>query len=272
MQKFNSILVVLAAVMAVLITCTDTFGATPEGNPEPKTMVFKKGDVFLLSEFGGVVKLENGNAVLEFIMPEDKRSKEYQKVDLENGDVILMINGKKIRSIEDLENNYDLVTVGDNIKLGIKRDGAMMIVSFPKGEEQSEGGQKMMIIKSGDVEGEEDSGEQPNVQIKTLHVGENSFLISELGILLEETDSGLYVLEVLPQKPFTAKNESVKGGEKLISIDNKKVQTIAEFSKIYDEIPEGDPAQIVCEKNGSQTTVKFVKEAPQTKSVIIKNQ
>jgi predicted metalloprotease with PDZ domain len=270
MQKLNLVLVILAVVSAILITCNNAFTATPEGNPAPQRMIFKKGDVFLLSELGAVIKNDSGNVTIELVLPENKRTEEYQAVDLENGDVILMMNGKKIRSIEDLEDNYDLIAVGDDIKLGIKREGSMMIVSFPKAEEHSTGGQRMMIIKSGDEEGEQPAPEASNMKILTLKDGEKSILLHDLGILLQEKEDGLYVVEVLPDAGKEIKDAGIKGGEKLVSIQGHEVGTLDEFTKIYDEIPAGETAKAVFEKDGNPVTVKFTKSSENTRSIIIK--
>jgi S1-C subfamily serine protease len=272
MQKLSLAVIILAVVSAILMICGDTFAAQPDGNPEPKTMVFKKGDVFLLSELGAVIKNDSGDVKIEFLLPEDKRDKEYQTVDLEGGDVILMMNGKKIKSVTDLEDNYALIPVGDDIKLGVNRNGSMMIVSFPKGEEQSSEGPRMMIVQNWDEEGEEPSASAPSVKILSMKDGKKSILLSDPGILVQEKDDGLYVLEVLPDADNSIPTAGIKGGEKLVSIQGTKVNTIDELSKIYDDIPAGDMVGMSFEEDGNQLAIKFTKGSQETKSIIIKHE
>ena len=75
------------------------------------------------------------------------------------------------------------------------------------------------------------------------------------------------MLEAIPMEDSSAKSADLKGGEKLISIQGKQVNTIEKLSEIYDNIPEGKTAELEFERDGKAVDIKFVKKTPETKSV-----
>ena len=66
-----------------------------------------------------------------------QRSKAYQQVDLRAEDRLLMVNGKKLTTTEQLVALLDSVAVGGNVQLGIRRDKDMKIVSYAKADPAS---------------------------------------------------------------------------------------------------------------------------------------
>ena len=73
---------------------------------------------------GALVVGKGGELQVLVTMPGEHRLKVYRDVDLQEGDRIMMVNGSKATSIDDLKEALAVLKVGDEIKLGIKRGPA----------------------------------------------------------------------------------------------------------------------------------------------------
>ncbi len=110
----------------------------------------KPGEMFDFKELGAIVLLKENKVKVEFVMPEHARHVDYRDVDIQKNDEIIIINGTKISTTVELEKNYNDLSVGDEIKLGIKREDKLMIISFKKVDPESLPKRQMMKIKVDD--------------------------------------------------------------------------------------------------------------------------
>ncbi|MFA7419311.1 MAG: PDZ domain-containing protein [Melioribacteraceae bacterium] len=110
---------------------------------EKRMQVFNAGEAQMLPEIKGIVLVEKGKVVIGPIPDKDQRDGEYKSLDLAQGDEILFVNGKKIKSIDDFKKYYGKIKTGDNAKLAVQRDKDRFIVEFKKAEE-AKGGQRIM--------------------------------------------------------------------------------------------------------------------------------
>ncbi|KAF0140295.1 MAG: hypothetical protein FD122_2611 [Stygiobacter sp.] len=110
---------------------------------EKRMQIFNAGEAQMLPEIKGIVLAENGKVVIGPIPDKDQRDGEYKNLDLAQGDEILFVNGKKIKSIDDFKKYYSEIKTGDNVKLAVQRDKDRFIVEFKKAEE-AKGGQRIM--------------------------------------------------------------------------------------------------------------------------------
>ena len=117
--------------------------------------IITNGEAEFLPEFNGVVLFEKNKFVINLNIPANMRSKEYQNVDLQTGDEIQFVNGKKIKTIKDFRKYYSELKPGDEVKFGIVRDNQRYIIPFKKGsmpKDDSEGAnggavkQKIQVI------------------------------------------------------------------------------------------------------------------------------
>lgn len=118
--------------------------------------IFTGGDAEFMPEFNGVVVFEKDKLILNLNIPADMRAKEYQEVDLQNGDEIQFVNGKKIKTIKDFKKYYTGTRTGGEVKLGLMRNGQRYIVGFKKGaaqEQSAQGGEgkNNIQVKDGKV-------------------------------------------------------------------------------------------------------------------------
>ena len=136
MKTTQIILMLFTVLSAVMFTCTDAV----QGQSYSFSFDAEDDNIFMLEEMGGIIQISDEGAVLQMIMPPEQRSEQYKDVDLVIGDVIKMVNGKKIDSGETLQKLYDDLKIGDEIKMAIMREKIVHIVSFPKGEKKSQYG------------------------------------------------------------------------------------------------------------------------------------
>ena len=105
--------------------------------------VFNADNAQFLPEIKGMVVFEDGKVAVGFTPPADQRGKEYKDVDLQTGDEIQFVNGKRIKTLADFKKNYGEIKVGSQVKLGFIRENQKFIVSFNKAED-TKGPQKIM--------------------------------------------------------------------------------------------------------------------------------
>ena len=108
--------------------------------------------------------------------------KEFESIDLQEGDRILMLNGKRVKSIGDLRDVYEALAVADSVQFGIKRDDQMRIVSYLKPKDEMEGGGHMVgdVRLMADFLSRIESGADPAEDIQlAYHSGSVAFAAIE---------------------------------------------------------------------------------------------
>jgi len=106
----------------------------------------KPGEVGHLNELGAIIMLKDDSVVVEFVMPEENRPKAYKEIDIRKNDKILMVNGKKIKLPADIDEIYTELDIGDDVKLGVRRDGDLMIITYKKADPETMPKRKMMKL------------------------------------------------------------------------------------------------------------------------------
>ena len=92
--------------------------------------VFNADEIVFLDEFKGIAQFEENGLVITSLNTKASWPDEYKNVDIQLNDVIIYTNGKPVKSLEDFKAVYSNASVGDEIKLGIRRGDEMFIVSF----------------------------------------------------------------------------------------------------------------------------------------------
>jgi hypothetical protein len=65
-----------------------------------KVRTVKEGDVFHIPEPGALVIKKMDDLSIQFVAPAGDRRDPYKGIDLQTGDVILMANGKRVKTIK----------------------------------------------------------------------------------------------------------------------------------------------------------------------------
>ncbi len=114
-----------------------------------KTFTFDGTKSVIMMEAKAIINLENKKLIISMMLPGGNDGE--QKVDLQKGDEILYINGKKVTEIAELRKLYEDVKAGGEVKLGVNRKENKFFVTFKK-QDSSAGGSKI-IRMGGDGKG-----------------------------------------------------------------------------------------------------------------------
>ena len=128
--------------LSLIFTGLLAIGLLLSPSTQAQKMVTKTLDadqVFIIPGLGAIVSQENDTLKVLMVPPVGDRSKKFKSVDLEQGDIILMCNGKRTKTVKALRAAFEPVEIGSELKLGIRRGGRMLISSLYKAIED-EGG------------------------------------------------------------------------------------------------------------------------------------
>jgi len=236
---------------------------------QTRTMTFSADDAFLIPGLMVLILPGENNLEVEMVPPKEQLPKEYHDLDLEKGDLILMFNGKRVKTIDDIRDRYDSLAVADSVQFGIKRGQEMRIVSFLKPAEdvQGGGGQVMMVTKEiGDGEADEAGG----LKIETMGDGQGPEPVVALdaGVVFSEDEDGLTVSVSIANPEAQITGDPLKEGDRLVSIQDETVTSAKAFRKLYESIPVGAKVKLVFTRDGVEHSASFVKAKPE--NVMIK--
>lgn len=231
-------------------------GWTTQSNAQvhTKSMVLDASSAVILPELGAVIKLENDSLVVGMVMPEDQRAEAYREVDLQEGDRLLMCNGKRVSKPEDLHAILDSVEVGGMIKLGLRREGHLQLASFSKADPKDLPG--TMIMK------QETAGPDGTIE-KRISIGggqaEGTVMVLDGGFVVGKGENGPYVLALLPGHEKKISGDLPQEGDLVLSINGELDTNIEAFQALYDEIPIGEKITVKLSRNGEELTATYLK-------------
>ncbi len=88
----------------------------------------------IFPEVGGLILSHGHDLRVERVQPPENRIAAYKGVDLREGDLLLLFNGERVKTILALNKAYETLPVGSTLKLGIQRDNQLFNVSFVKAD------------------------------------------------------------------------------------------------------------------------------------------
>jgi serine protease Do len=138
------------------------------------------------------------------------------KAGLKQGDVILKINGKEIRSNESLRNTVSLMAPGTKITLKIFHDGK----------------EKEVTVEIGSLSKSKFASEMSDIS-KKLGLGVVPINSETARQFNAKGDRGVVVAEVTPNSP--AEGVGIEPGMIILSVNRVYVNTVAEFNKALEE-------------------------------------
>ena len=94
-----------------------------------------ENDILMLGELGLVVGVMPGDEELSVItlLPDADPGLEVKR-----GDLVLMINGQRMRDVAALREAYEATEIGDTVKVGFRRGDERFLTSFEKKEPQEQ--------------------------------------------------------------------------------------------------------------------------------------
>jgi C-terminal processing protease CtpA/Prc len=209
-----------------------------------------KGELFDIPELGAIIaKSDSGNLKVEHVVPPEARPKAYADVDLKPGDEILVVNGKRVKTIKEIEQQYKSIPVGGEVKLGIQRGNEMMISRFAKADPKDLPQRKMMIVTS----------DGPAGDIRPL---------PNLGIILGKGKEEVVIKEMLDNAAKAFTDAGVKPGDRLVSINGHGIKNLDEFSKEFLAVSPGTTMTWIVAHNGGNLSLTLTRPEPQGQVII----
>lgn len=212
-----------------------------------KTIKIGGGDAFDIPEVGALVVKDKDNLKFDFVSPAENRPKNYKDVDLQQGDFLIMLNGKKVSSIKDCRSIYEDLKTGDDFKMGIKRGDRMFITSFKKADPKDLPKRKIVIMN------DEHNGDM--------------LLFTGMGVLVTKKDNKAVIKSLLRNDVDAVKKANLKEGDEVISLNKKDIKSFDQLKKDFEAIKTG--AWVDVRFSGGKM-LSFTKE--EDKGMIIKRE
>lgn len=179
-----------------------------------------------------------------------------QNIDVKEGDLIIFLNGTRITSTRQLNELYEEIEIGAEIKLGIQRGGNKMIRSFDKPELQDN-------YSSSD-------GSGGRVMSFSTTGSPGSGLMSDLenpgmwpaGFLVGEKDGAVIIGNSIPLPNKAEALSDIKEGDVIVSLDGTAITNVKQLNTVYEEIMVGDDVTLEIRNDEGTQKVMFKKPEP----------
>lgn len=238
------------ALLLVVSTVAPTVPAAVIPADSVKVMRFSSGDGFAIPGPGAFVIKEGRDLKVEFVPPAGNRPEQYREVDLQPGDLILIANGKRVKTIRELENAHTGTAIGAEFKLGIQRGKQMMIVTFRKADPKDLPQMKMKIVTSG---------------------GEGTEVLPAVGVILAEKGKKVVIDKILPMETSAVHGRDVQQGDIITSLNGQAVLSTRDFVARYDALDVGTNVSWILDRKGKSVAVSFAKPKPVGRIMIRKD-
>jgi len=248
-----------ASLMLTLVALAAGFVAAEAQTMQTQT--FDAGKVVMIPGVDALVMLEGEMLEVHFVAPPQQRDKAYRDVDLKAGDVLVMLNGKRIKGVEDLRDRIESLEIGDEMKFGIKRGAEMKLVAFDKAEADQEGGPKMMVMTMSVDEGDSaaDPGAGGPMVRKMTFSPEDGLLIMEAGVMIADEDDAVTVKAVLPISGGAGEAADVDQGDRVVSFNGTNITSMDQLRKLYETLSVDGEFTLVFNRDGEQHSVTYTK-------------
>jgi hypothetical protein len=251
--KMKKQMIVTFVVMLILVS----FAAQAQ-------MVIKKsggedGDIFFINELAAIVAGEEKSIKIEHAMPADNRPEEYRNIQIKQDDEILMVNKKRVKTVNQLQTIYDEAETGEVIKLGIRRGEKMFIIEFAKMDQEKMGKRKMMVMTKTIDSGEGGDKVSTKIFSNKMMLDDSEGPIEPLlgiGLILQEKNGKVLVIKNMENFEGT---KEIQEGTEVLAINEQKTESMEQVTHIFKELETGEEVTLKIyfdEKEGNLTFQK----------------
>jgi len=164
-----------------------------------------------------------------------------EKAGIKRGDIILEINGKKIREVQTLRNIVAQSKIGSTIKLNVIRDGKPIVMKA-KVAELPKDMASLEPEKSHEVEAEENTLD--GISVMDL----SADIVKQLGLSREE--QGVVIVKVQPYS--NAEEAGLKKGDVIQEINKKRIGNLRDFNNAVSKTKDADTVLLYINRSGSK--------------------
>jgi serine protease Do len=181
---------------------------------------------------------ENKGALVAEVLPDSPA----EDAGFEVGDVVLEMNGTKVKDANDLKNRVALLTPDERVEFLINRDGVERRIDVTIGERP--GDLTTYYEESRGGEGESRAVASLGLEVQNL----NPELMEEMGLDEEE---GAVITRVFRDSP--ADKAGLRAGDVVLQFDRQEVKDAEGFETLAGKIVEGEPVLVLIWRDGRTT-------------------
>lgn len=208
---------------------------------QARTMSFDASTSLMLQEFSAMLTFEEDQVKVAMRIGRDEAKAGEDR--LEQGDVIVMMNGTRAKDISSLREVYDALEDDTEIKIGVQRGEERFIVRAMKGDAPEGGGMRMVMEL--DDEGDSD--------------GAAPVIVGSLGLILTDKDAGVVVDRVIdPLLPEVLKELDIQGYT-ISEINGEKPESADAALRTINALAVGDEISMIFTTDGDEKEIKFKK-------------
>lgn len=208
-----------------------------------RNMTFDASTSFMLRELSAMIVQNEEGLQVEMIMGRGNTSEDPMTDELKRGDLIIMMNGKRVSDASTIREVYNSLPEGEEIKIGVRRGDTRFIVNAQKGDvPENASGQMVLSFDISD-------GEPPT-------------MLPELGLLITQNDQGIEIMSLLePLLPDELKAENIEGYF-ITSINERSFETPLGIQQYLASLNVGDDILLEVEKDGNALSLTLKKQEP----------
>ena len=235
-----------ALKLSILIIPVLIFFPSLSEAQQMQQMEFDASTSLMLQEFQAMLVFENDEISVRMRMGSGEAEEGADQ--LERGDVILMMNGKRATDIETLRSIYESVEADQEIKIGVRRGTERFILDAIKGD-VPEGGPRMMMTF------DTDDGPPPAIA-------------PEIGAILADRDGAVILDRIIPpMQPEELKALEIEGYS-IKALNGETPENADQVLKTLQALEVGADISIIFEKDGDEKSVVFKKQEPRASFTI----
>ena len=238
-------------------------------------MVIKKaggerGNIFFINELSAIVVSENKSIKVEHAMPAENRPEEYRDINIKKDDEILMINKKRVKTVDQLQSIYDEAETSEIIKLGMRRGEEMFIIEFAKMDPKKMPKQKMMVLTK-TIDSDE-GGDKVSTKIfsNKMMLDDKDGPIEPLigiGLILQEKNGKIFVINNMQNFEAT---KQIQEGAEIISINGKRAESLKQVTHTFKELETGEEVSLKISSEKKERVITFQKPEAKGGTIIRK--
>ncbi|NUM77315.1 hypothetical protein HUU40_23400 [candidate division KSB1 bacterium] len=226
------------------------------------SMAAGPGSVFNLPELGAVIIGGEKEVKVEAVLPAEHRPKAYKDIDLQNGDLIVMMNAKRVNSAKEVEEIYNGLKVGEEVKLGIKRKEERFIASFAKADPKDLPQRMMMVMDSDNAGGQ--AGATRRIMMGGREFTGDVAPLPGLSIIAGSKAGGeVRVLDLMPNASQAIGSADIKRDDVILALNGEKIKSAVQLGELYEKIAVGAKLELHYRRGEKSMTASLIKpEAP----------
>ncbi|MGH7595133.1 MAG: PDZ domain-containing protein [bacterium] len=224
------------------------------------------GEPFNLGEFGAVVVDDGKEIKFLHIAPAEMRPRAYKDLDVQANDVVLMCNGKRLKTLKELETAYKETAVGAEFKMGVRRKEERFIVSFAKADPKDL--PKMQMATTG---GPGSSGGGVKMQRFTFggpgqDAGDVAPLLG-IGLIIGKKDNVFKIVGIMPN----AAQSDLKQDDIIENFNGEKIKSTQQLSEMFEKLAVGAKIELQYKRGDKTMQASLTKKESQGRMMIRSN-